>query len=109
MAGDADKDGAGSRRPLFTLTEIRRLFTSDLVKLAPDAQKYLLDAANDLGRGSLRLCRNLITWAAPLERQVRRTPHHKPVTLNARVLEKVETDTKYSRRMREDIRTRASA
>ena len=108
LDGDGDKQ-SGHSRTVFSLKEIRELFTSDRIKLTTDGEGYLFHAANALGMGSLRRCRNIVRDAADLERHVKQIPNNKPVTLHARVMEKVEHDSKHSEHMREDIKASATA
>jgi len=57
-------DPSSGGRKLFSLDEIRKLYQHTPIRLAPDAQRYLQDVANELGRGSLRRCGKLLTNGA---------------------------------------------
>ena len=96
----------GGKNPLFTVSEIRRLFESDTVRLLPEGRAYLQDMANTLGQGSLRRCRDIVTWAVQIERSAKNLPPDSPVTLGEAVLHKAETDPRADRSMLEDISSR---
>ena len=96
----------GGKAPLFTLSEIRKLFESDKVRLVPDAQAYLMDVANMLGHGSLRRCRGILRWAIGIERMLKGLSPEERVTLTAAVLERAETEPRADRSMLADIAAR---
>ena len=57
------RDVRAGGKGLFTVDEIRKLYEQTPIKLSPDAARYLQDVANELGHGSLRRCRILLTNA----------------------------------------------
>ena len=99
----------GGRSPLHTIDQIRRMFEADAVRLAPDGARYLLDVANTLGQGSLRLCRDLMRWAVPLERRVRKLGPRQRVTITAQVLRAAEAKTRDDDSMLDDMAYRHAA
>lgn len=100
-----DKHPHGSK-PLFTVSEIRKLFENEKVKLHPDAQAYLQDVANMLGHGSLRSCERIIRWAVAIERSVKGLGPQELVVLTAACLRKAETESKDDKWMMDDMERR---
>jgi len=98
----------GGKRPLFTTSDIRKLFENEQIKLKPDGIAYLQDIANHLGRGSLRSCENLLPFAVAVERAVRGIPVGKPVSIGAAVLRKVELESSADNSMLCDLEVRVS-
>lgn len=99
----------GGRKPLFTLSEIRQLFESDQVRLAPDGQGYLMDVANSLGQGSLRRCKYVMRWACMIERTAHGLGPRERITITAKLLRKAEAEPLCDDVMMEDIRARTAS
>jgi hypothetical protein len=96
----------GGTHPLFTLDEIRKLFESDKVRLAADAQGYLQDVANMLGQGSLARCEQYLAIALEVERAVRGLNIEDVVTVTAAALHKAEAEVTDDAGMMEDMKMR---
>ncbi|MCO6436516.1 MAG: AAA family ATPase [Phycisphaerae bacterium] len=95
----ADKT-PGSRKPLFSIADIRRIYESDKVRLLPDGQRYLQDVANMLGHGSLRRCDWIVKWAVSLVRRRDNLGPEDRVNLDAEALRSAEKGA-----MRDDAMT----
>ncbi len=103
------KDKApGGKHPLFTLDEIRKLFESENVRLAHDAQAYLQDVANMLGQGSLARCEQYLEIGLEVERAVRGLGLDDPVTITAAALRKAEAEVTDDPGMIEDMKLRTT-
>lgn len=76
------RDVSCGGRPLFSVRDIRNLYATPTVKLSATAERYLVDVANELGFGSLRRCRMLLSGAARKARK-QRAQRSKSVTVNA--------------------------
>lgn len=99
-AGEAP--GRGQR--LFSISDILKLWQTDAVRIAPDAQAYLLDLANRPGFGSLRSCGNLLRWA---ERALRaKHGAEAKITITAELLLHIEREQKPDWSMRSDMEAR---
>ena len=99
----------GGNKPLFSISEIRKLFASDKVRLLPEAQQYLQDVANMLGQGSLRRCRGIVKWAVTIERTIKGLSPDDSMTISAALLRKAETEPRADRSMLDDIDSRCGA
>lgn len=58
---------------LFTIDEVREIFAKNKMRLAPDAERYLLRLANLPDSGALRTCKNLVVMATTLYQAAHRT------------------------------------
>lgn len=101
--------GASGLVPLFSVKEIRAIYERDKVRLLPDAQAYLLEIANDLGKGSLRRCDVVYDAALKYERQSTGAAPGDPVSICAELLEAMERDLFRDHDMVVDIQTRSRA
>ncbi len=80
----------GGRR-LFTVENIKKLYNEDdSLKLTTDAAEYLMHIANDLGRGSLRKCKNVLRNALRYSRKRQDKKTDQRVTVCANDIEYVE-------------------
>ena len=96
----------GGKHPLFTLSEIRQLFETDKVRLAPDAQAYLQDVANMLGQGSIARCEQYVALGIEVERIIAGLSVDAVVTLTADALRRAESDVTDDPGMIEDMKIR---
>jgi len=85
------RDVHAGGKQLFTVAEIRALYNEAPIRLSGDAAKYLTDVANQLGYGSLRRCRILLTNAARRARKRSNLGDEDTVTVTADDLEFAET------------------
>jgi DNA transposition AAA+ family ATPase len=85
------KDAFSGGKPLFTIAEIKELYSVSPIRLSPDAAQYLQGVANQLGYGSLRRCKILLRNAARRARKRQNLGDDQPVTVIADDLEWVET------------------
>ncbi len=58
--------GDGLGEPLFTIEDIRKVYGSNKLRLARDAERFLLGLANLPGSGGLRTCTNAVRLATKL-------------------------------------------
>jgi DNA transposition AAA+ family ATPase len=58
----------GGGKPLFSLDDIRKVFASDGLRIAPDGIEYLRKLSNVHGGGGLRACVKLVELAASIAR-----------------------------------------
>jgi len=84
------KDAYVGGKPLFSVAEIRELYSQIPIRLSADAVSYLQGVANQLGYGSLRRCRILLTNAARRARKRAGLGDEDKVTVTADDLEWVE-------------------
>jgi DNA transposition AAA+ family ATPase len=84
-------------KPLYAIDEIRQLFQQVPIRLARDAADYLLDVANDLGRGSLRRCVSLLRNGVRRARKRQGKTEEDTVTVTADDLAYAEMRLKRSR------------
>jgi hypothetical protein len=62
-SGGGAAGAAGMGEPLYTVKEIRAIYGKGSMRLAPDAERYLLEVANLPDAGALRTCDNLVKMA----------------------------------------------
>lgn len=62
------KAGGDDGGRLYTVEDIRRLFAAAKIRLAPDAEHYLTNLANDPSMGCLRAAKNLVAMAETMSR-----------------------------------------
>lgn len=72
--------GDGDR--LFTIDEIRKVYNRGKVRLTSGAAKLLMEWANTLGYGSLRLCSRVMYWAEKRARKSARASRDEVVTVS---------------------------
>ena len=98
----------GGKRPLFTVSEIRKLFESDKVRLHPEAQAFLQDVANELGFGSLRRCKAILAWGLMIERATKGLERDASVQVTGALLVRAERDSFSDQAMIADIEARTA-
>lgn len=86
-----DVHAGGTNKPLFTIEDIKRLYDQVPIRLSRDAATYLQQVANQLGFGSLRRCRILLTNAARRARKRQGKVGEETVSVTADDLEHAET------------------
>lgn len=86
-----DKQPGGKKpKPLFTLTEIKRLFESEKVRLAPEVLQGFHAVANTLGWGSLRRCELLLSFCTRIARAAKGLRRDDPVLIDLASLQEAE-------------------
>lgn len=80
----------GKNKPLFTADDIKALYNEPGLRLVKPAIDYLVDVANDLGRGSLGRCDALIRNAIKVARKRLGMADGDTVTVNSGDLETVD-------------------
>ena len=84
----------GGSHPLFTHSQVRAMFESDLVRLTPEASEHLMRLANMLGYGSLRVCRLLMDWAPIVARGLAGLDPTAAVVIDADLLVRLQREVK---------------
>ena len=80
----------GDGKALYTLADIRELYSDAPLKLSTDAEEFLRDVANQLGHGSLRRCRVLVQNGARRARKRHGLADGESVTVTADDLDSAE-------------------
>lgn len=80
----------GDNKPLFTAEDITAMYNEQGVRLAGDAVDYLLDVANDLGRGSVGRCDILVRNAIKAAHRRLGVEDHEKVAVSSSDLIRVD-------------------